>query len=419
MVTILGQSRLPVVLAQDGFFPPAFRRIHPRFGTPVASLVVTGIVLTLLCRFRFAQLAGLYSLVQSLSYLLIYAALFRLRARAKSLEGSSASPDGFRIPLGNLGLALLFLPSLALVTLVIRQGLWPDGKLAAGQALLDLAIFTSGPLTYFLFRRLFGARTAAAAAGLALSLALSSGTVGAAEPDVVRVGMDTRSRPWAYVPGLDYSKEDWLKAPLIQPAQILKLEGVDIDLMNALARHMKATFVVVPHAWASIEEGLLAKRFDVILNAWAPSDQTPKGIVASPAYNEWGLLLVVRADQVGIQSYRDLAGKRVGHFKDRSVSRGVQSLATSILMGVEDSDELFDKLAAGAFDAAVEDSTYVRWRVARDPRFRVVGERLNRYGYHLGLRREDQALFARVETAVRALTASGEVEKIRARWEKP
>jgi len=417
MVTILGQSRLPVVLAQDGFFPPGFRRIHPRFGTPVVSLVVTGLVLTLLCRFRFAQLAGLYSLVQSLSYLLIYAALFRLRARAKDSEGSSASPNGFRIPLGNLGLALLFLPSLALVTLVIRQGLWPDGKLATGQALLDLAIFTSGPLTYFLFRRLFGARKAAVAAGLALGLALTSGTAGAAEP--VRVGMDTRSRPWAYVPGLDYSKEDWPKAPLIQPAQILKLEGVDIDLMNALARHMKATFVVVPHAWATIEEGLLARRFDVILNAWAPSDLTPRGIVASPAYNEWGLLLAVRADQEGIQSYRDLAGKRVGHFKDRSVSRGVQSLATSTLVGVEDSDELFDKLAAGDFDAAVEDSTYVRWRVARDRRFRVVGERLNRYGYHLGLRREDKALVLRVEAAIRALTASGEVEKIRARWEKP
>jgi amino acid transporter len=419
MVTILGQSRLPVVLAQDGFFPPGFRRIHPRFGTPVVSLVVTGIVLTLLCRFRFAQLAGLYSLVQSLSYLLIYAALFRLRARATDSEGSSASPDGFRIPLGNLGLALLFLPSLALVTLVIRQGLWPDGKLATGQALLDLAIFTSGPVTYFLFRRWFGARRVMVAAGLALVFASAPGPAHAAEADEVRVGMDTRSRPWAYVPGLDYSKEDWLKAPVLQPAQIRQLEGVDIDLMNALARHMKATFVVVPHAWAAIEEGLLARRFDVILNAWAPSDLTPKGIVASPAYNEWGLLLAVRADQAGIQSYRDLAGKRVGHFKDRSVSRGVQSLATSILVGVEDSDELFDKLAAGALDAAVEDSTYVRWRVARDPRFRVVGDRLNRYGYHLGLRREDKALFARVEAAIRALAASGEVEKIRARWEKP
>jgi polar amino acid transport system substrate-binding protein len=228
--------------------------------------------------------------------------------------------------------------------------------------------------------------------------------------------MDTRSQPWAYVPGLDYSREDWTKAPLIQPAQIARLEGVDIDLMNALAKHLKASFVVVPHAWATIEEGLLAKRYDIILNAWAPSDQTPKGIVASAPYNEWGLLLAVRSDQEGIQSYRDLAGRRVGHFKDRVVSRGLQSLATSVLVPVEDSDELFDRLAAGEFDAVVEDSTYVLWRTSRDARFRVVGERLNRYGYHLGLRREDTALLERVQAAVQALQASGEVERIRARW---
>ncbi|HVQ31406.1 MAG TPA: amino acid permease, partial [Vicinamibacteria bacterium] len=158
-VTILGQSRLPVVLAQDGLFPPAFQRAHPRFGTPVASLLVTGIVLTVLCRFPFAKLAGLYSLVQSLSYLLIYAALFRLRGR-DSVSGQEAPPDGFRIPLGARGLALMAAPSFALVVLVIRQGLWPQGALDRDQALIDVALFASGPLTYLLFKHLFRARAA-------------------------------------------------------------------------------------------------------------------------------------------------------------------------------------------------------------------------------------------------------------------
>jgi amino acid transporter len=155
MVTILGQSRLPVVLAQDGLFPPVFQKTHPRFGTPIASLLVTGIVLTVLCRFRFAQLAGLYSLVQSLSYLLIYAALFRLRSRSVTSAPGGSAVEGFRIPLGTRGLALMVAPSFLLVTLVVRQGLWPRGTLDMGQALLDLALFTSGPLTYLLFRRLF------------------------------------------------------------------------------------------------------------------------------------------------------------------------------------------------------------------------------------------------------------------------
>ena len=141
--------------------------------------------------------------------------------------------------------------------------------------------------------------------------------------------------------------------------------------------------------------------------------------MACAPYYDWGLRGRASAPiSGGIASYRDLAGKRVGHFKDRVVSRGVQSLAASILVALEDSDELFDELAAGELDAVVEDSTYVRWRVAHDSRFKVAGERLNRYGYHIGLRREDRALYDRVQAGIRALVASGEPAKIRARWER-
>lgn len=149
MVSILAQSRLPMFLARRGQFPEAFQSVHAVHGTPVASLVLTGVVLTALCGISFARLAGVYSLVQSLFYLLIYAAFFRLRARA-----DAPSAGGFRIPLGRAGLALMVAPSVLLVALVIRQGIWPGGFFDRGQALLDLVIFASGPLSYLLFRSL-------------------------------------------------------------------------------------------------------------------------------------------------------------------------------------------------------------------------------------------------------------------------
>src|SRR5882672_8571056 len=61
LVTILGQSRLPMVLAEDRLFPAIFRRTHPRFGTPVVSLVAGGVVLSGLCLIPFAALTGLFS----------------------------------------------------------------------------------------------------------------------------------------------------------------------------------------------------------------------------------------------------------------------------------------------------------------------------------------------------------------------
>jgi amino acid transporter len=170
MVTILGQSRLPMVLAEDGLFPRFFGKTHRRFGTPVASLLVGGVALTGLCWLKFSYLTGLFSLVQVLAYLLIFAALIRLRSHrpvpgtevgeAGRVEraavpglGGSRAPARFRIPLGTGGLMLMTIPSVVLSALVIRESVWHDGALDGRQTLIDLLIFASGPATFYLFRR--------------------------------------------------------------------------------------------------------------------------------------------------------------------------------------------------------------------------------------------------------------------------
>ncbi len=229
--------------------------------------------------------------------------------------------------------------------------------------------------------------------------------------------MDRRSRPWAFVPGLDYSKEDWNQPPKISASQLELLQGPDIDVMKALARRLNTVPKVVPCPWVHIEEGLVSNQFDLLINAWVPNSRTPSRIVASSPYYEWGLLIAVRADNKTIHSDRDLAGARVGYFRDLTVERSVENLGAGALVPVDDSDRLFDELAAGKLDAVIEDSTYVRWRVVHDNSFRVVGERLNRLGYRVGLRKGDTGLYQKVEAAIRDLIQSGEINKIRKHWE--
>jgi ABC-type amino acid transport substrate-binding protein len=250
-------------------------------------------------------------------------------------------------------------------------------------------------------------------------LLLGNGFAGVAEPSVLRFGMDTRSRPWAFVPGLDYSKEDWSQPPKISPAQLELLQGLDVDIMKAIAIRLNAVPKVVPYSWSHIEEGLVSKQFDLLMNGWVPNSRTPSTIVASSSYCDWGLLIAVRADNKTIRSYLDLAGSRLGYFRDPSVQRSVDNLAASQLISYEDSDVLFEALAARKIDAAVEDSTYVRWRVAHDSSFRIVGDPLNRLGYFVGLRKDDTDLYEKVQAAIRDLLQSGEIDKIRKRWASP
>jgi len=141
-----------MVLADDGLFPRAFARIDPRFGTPVWSLAFGGVVLTLLSAFPFASLIALYGPVQAGAYLLIYAALLRLRDRAAD------PPGAFRIPLATATLRLLIAPGILLMLVVVGLGLgsrlWHDGRLDLDQALRQAALVAAGPLSYWLFRRI-------------------------------------------------------------------------------------------------------------------------------------------------------------------------------------------------------------------------------------------------------------------------
>src|SRR5262249_21293174 len=92
MGTILGQSRPPMVMAEAGLFPKWFARTHARFGTPIISLVVGGVVLTPLVYSSFSYLTAMYSMVQVLAYMLIFAALVRMRRRED--PGASPRPRG-------------------------------------------------------------------------------------------------------------------------------------------------------------------------------------------------------------------------------------------------------------------------------------------------------------------------------------
>lgn len=182
----------------------------------------------------------------------------------------------------------------------------------------------------------------------------------------LRVGMETRTPPWSFIPDIDYSREDFTLNPRTTPAQLGKLKGIDLDVAAALGRRLGATIRIVPFAWFDLEEGLLAGRFDLILNAWTPSPKTPASILASAPYYEWGLLIAVHEADAATRSFQDLRGRRVGHYPDPAVERSLRARGQVQLVARDSPEALFEELRTSTLDAVVFDSPYVRWRVTQD-----------------------------------------------------
>jgi len=239
-------------------------------------------------------------------------------------------------------------------------------------------------------------------------------------PETLRVGLDPRSEPSAFVPGVNYSYDETRKPPAMAEQALGLLEGFEIDVMNALGRRLGVTPRVVPTSWFDLEKNLLEGRFDVILGSWTPSERTSKEIVASIPYYDWGLVVAVRSDDARVRTLADLAGLKIGHIPDPAVEGALRELDRGLgvraVLVRDNGSLLFDDLKAGLIDALIFDSPYVRWRVSRDRSFRVVGEPLNRLGYHVGVRRADAALLARLNAAIQAFRDSDESREIRKKW---
>lgn len=135
-------ARLPFVAGLDRHLPPAFARLHPRWGTPVLALVVqaAGSALFIVLgqagttvKGAYDAMVGMAVIVYFLPYLLMFAALIRL-------QGEPVGPEVRRVP-GGPPMAV-FLAGLGFATTAISIGLAllpPAGSAAPALAVLKVA----------------------------------------------------------------------------------------------------------------------------------------------------------------------------------------------------------------------------------------------------------------------------------------
>lgn len=249
-----------------------------------------------------------------------------------------------------------------------------------------------------------------------LALAVLAGSVQAAD---LKIGISSDNPPWSFVPErLPVLLAGATSLPPVTPVQFKGLSGLDVDVAKALAQRLGMTPRFVSASWLNIEKELLDKKFDVILSSWTPSRKTPPTVAASDPYYNWGLVIAVHGADAKVHNYRDLASARlVGYYADPAVEQTLRSLGATQSKSFDSEGAMFKALHDGTLDVIVHDSTYVHWRVNDDPDIRIVGEPLNRLGYHVGVRRADKELLLKVNGALKELAASPEMAEIKKKAE--
>jgi amino acid transporter len=141
-VTMLAASRYPLTLAEDGFLPRFLTGLHPRFGTPMQSLLLGSITYSLLALFDFTQLTIIYSWFLMSSYILLYANVWAMRRTHAEMQRP------FKIPLGKPGLFLAMLPTCVMALVAIGSTVFEDGAFSRRQFVIGTLSLLSGPVVF-------------------------------------------------------------------------------------------------------------------------------------------------------------------------------------------------------------------------------------------------------------------------------
>ncbi|HEX4003369.1 MAG TPA: APC family permease [Candidatus Acidoferrales bacterium] len=140
-------TRLPAVMAEDGYLPKIFTRQNPRTRTPWVAILACAGFWAICYPLGFERSLLLDVLLTGLSVLLEFWALVALRIREPEL------PRPYRVPGGIAGAIAVGIPPLALMTAaMIRNGRELAGS--TNQLVIGIAVVAAGAALYFLSRLL-------------------------------------------------------------------------------------------------------------------------------------------------------------------------------------------------------------------------------------------------------------------------
>ncbi len=151
---MLSFSRLPLVMAEDGYLPKIFAKKHARTGAPWVAIVVCGVAWAGCMFLGFERLVILDVLLTGLSILLEFWALAALRVREPEL------PRPYRVPGGIFGAVAIGIPPTALMIMAAVRN--HDERIGSVSGLaLGFALIALGPVLYWLGRFVNRSDTAA------------------------------------------------------------------------------------------------------------------------------------------------------------------------------------------------------------------------------------------------------------------
>lgn len=194
--------------------------------------------------------------------------------------------------------------------------------------------------------------------------------------------------------------------------------GFDVEMCQAVCEHLGWEYEAVPFNWDAKDAELNAGSCDCIWSGFTMNGREDD-YTWSIAYSDNTQMIMV-AEESGIKSLEDLAGKTVGVQTATSAydllndEEGQKALCDTFasLEVYETYTIAFNDLKAGAIDAVAIDVTTGQFLMSDEEGYCFLDEVLGSEQYGIGFRKDDTELCDQVNKAIEDLVADGTYDEI-------
>ena len=196
-----------------------------------------------------------------------------------------------------------------------------------------------------------------------------------------------------------------------------KLVGIDVDLINAIAKDQDFNIEIEQMDFSGIIPAMQAKMLDIGMGGMSITDKRKETVDFSDPFFAAGVSLVVADNNQDINSLDDLSGKKVvvknGTVGAAFANSHNDEYGYSIIQ-VSDSASMFQEVTNGTADALMEDYPVISYAIATGGlKLKTVGERLTGDNYGISvLKGANDELLEKINDGLANLKENGEYEKI-------
>jgi polar amino acid transport system substrate-binding protein len=206
--------------------------------------------------------------------------------------------------------------------------------------------------------------------------------------------------------------------PFEQVNQTTKdIEGLDIDLMNAIARKTNLQVEYINLGFDQIIAGMAQCQYDAAISSITITEERKKNMMFSDPYFAAGQIVVVRKESTVILGKDSLGGKKVGVQAGTVGAAEAAKIQGAIIKPYDNAGLAYQDLLNSQLDAVITDNPIALTYVGKFPaRIKTTGVIFTSEYYGIALCQNNKELLGKINEGLKSVMNEGLISKLTTKW---